>query len=343
VRVTENSYQSDPDAAPDSQFLPGELRYLVAGNRGRLLDPRRTPVHVTAVSPETGFFEVEIDAFEDAGARWLIPLESAASYQFACDSATVRGAGLHELRDAVARCDVQITIAGGRSARDYADRRLHDECGRARGWLAEHGAPPAFDPQPFIAECSGWVAAQDWLARYLADRDLAGIEEQVASAYVSNPWAGDVVLGHLVVMAELGLGTLTARAPRDPGIFQGYWSRSRRAEHILARMGFTRALWGLADGEVPLYRGMAIHDRPDTADSAGRRSSPLISASFSRQIAESHFSAANAAAAALYRQRLVPERLFMTFLETAAMNRQFLEAEAVLLTGGGDLPAAAAV
>jgi hypothetical protein len=334
-------YQSDPDAAPDTQFLAGELRHLVTGNRGRLLDPRRTPVHVTAVSPETGFFEVEIDAFEDAGARWLIPLESAASYQFAGGGATVSDAGLDDLRDAVARCDVQITITGGRSARDYSERRLHDECARASGWLAEHGAPPAFDPQPYIADCSGWVAAQDWLAGYLASRDLADIEEQVASAYVSNPWAGDVVLGHLVVMAELGLGTLTARQPRDPGVFGGYWRRSRRAEHILARMGFTRALWSLADGEVPLYRGMAMHDRPETADSAGRRSSPLVSASFSRPIAESHFSAPGAAAAALYRQRLVPERLFMTFLETAAMNSQFLEAEAVLLTGGGDFPASA--
>src|SRR6185437_4960683 len=172
MRVTESMYQSDPGAAPDTQFLPGELRYLVTGNRARLLDPRRTPVHVTAVSPETGFFEVEIDAFEDAGARWLIPLESAASYQFAGGGATVGDAGLRELRDAVARCDVQITITGGRSARDYAERRLQDESVRARGWLAEHGAPPAFDPQPFIADCAGWVAAQDWLARYLADRDL---------------------------------------------------------------------------------------------------------------------------------------------------------------------------
>jgi hypothetical protein len=68
VGVAESIYQSDPDAAPDSELLPGEPRHLVAGNRGRLLDPRRTPVHVTAVSPELGFFEVEIDAFEDARA-----------------------------------------------------------------------------------------------------------------------------------------------------------------------------------------------------------------------------------------------------------------------------------
>lgn len=337
--MAESIYQSDPDAAPDSEFLPGELRYLVAGNRGRLLDPRRTPVRVTAVSPQTGFFEVEIDAFEDAGARWLIPLESVASYQFAVGGATAGRAALRELRDAAARCDVQITVTGGQRARDYTQRHLREECARAGGWLAGHGAPAPFDPEPFIADRSGWPAAQDWLAGYLASRDLAGLEEQIAPAYVSNPWAGDAVLGHLIVMAELGLGALTARAPRDPGIFEGAWSRSRRAGHILARMGFTRALWSLARDEVMLYRGMAVQARPETADSPARRNSPLISASFSRQIAESHFRAPDAAGAALYRQRLVPERLFMTFLETAAMNRQFREAEAVLLTDGGDFPA----
>ena len=70
--------------------------------------------------------------------------------------------------------------------------------------------------------------------------------------------------------------------------------------------------------------------------------SPLISASFSRAVADSHFQSSGAAAAALYRQRLAPERLFMTFLETAAMNRQFREAEAVLLAGSWDLPSPAA-
>jgi hypothetical protein len=96
-------------------------------------------------------------------------------------------------------------------------------------------------------------------------------------------------------------------------------------------MGFTRALWSRADGQVMLYRGVAFHDRPATTDSLGRRETPLTSASFSGQVAESHFHAPDAAAAALYRLRLAPERLFMTFLETAAMSRQFREAEAVLL------------
>src|SRR6185437_16388873 len=100
--VSDSVYQSDPDRAPDSEFLPGAQRYLVTGNQARLLDPRRTPVHVTSVRPDSGFFEVQIDAFEDKGARWLVPLEEADSYQFAAGSATAAPAALTELLAAIA-------------------------------------------------------------------------------------------------------------------------------------------------------------------------------------------------------------------------------------------------
>ncbi len=61
----------------------------------------------------------------------------------------------------------------------------------------------------------------------------------------------------------------------------------------------------------------------------------LVSGSFSRRVAESHFGSADAAAGALDRQRLQPGWLFMTFLETGGMTRQYREAGAVLLPGSG--------
>lgn len=330
-RVAAGVYQSDPDQAPDSAFLPGELRFLVVGNQARLLDTRRTPVHVTQVLPSSGFFEVQIDAFEDVGARWLIPVEEVTSYQFGFGCATAGAATELELSAAIARFDVTVTVAAGDAARRHTASRLEAEVSRAAEWLTSVGAPERFDPVPFVDD--GWPAATAWFDRYLSQRDLALVEERFASAYVSNPWAGDLVLGHLTVLAELGLGTLTARAIRDPNCFSGQWTRERRADHILARIGFVRALWARADGDIMLYRGVATQ-----AGAAGRRrrgQSPLVSASFSRRVAESHFSSSNAVAGALYRQRLQLERLFMTFLETAAMNGIYREAEALLLSDGG--------
>lgn len=62
-------YAFSPDAASEDGFLPGDLGYLVAGNQGRMLHPRRTPVEVAEVSPVRGSFVVSVGAFEDAGAR----------------------------------------------------------------------------------------------------------------------------------------------------------------------------------------------------------------------------------------------------------------------------------
>jgi hypothetical protein len=73
-------YASSPDAEPDSLYKPGAIGHLVVGNRGRLLDARRTPVAITGVDDASGLFDVEILAFEDAGAQWRVPFEEVSRF-----------------------------------------------------------------------------------------------------------------------------------------------------------------------------------------------------------------------------------------------------------------------
>ncbi len=104
-------YASDPNAAPDSEFRPGDLRHLVVGNRGRLLDARRTPITITAVDPARGSFEVEIGAFEDAGARWDLALEDIGRFQFARDGGVAASDALvSELERARFRFDRELVV-----------------------------------------------------------------------------------------------------------------------------------------------------------------------------------------------------------------------------------------
>ncbi|GII04080.1 hypothetical protein [Planobispora takensis] len=114
------------------------------------------------------------------------------------------------------------------------------------------------------------------------------------------------------------------RAIRDPKTFAAGWGKERRAEHIVVRSAFTQALWELCTGAVVVYRGMALRGPLES-----RPVSP-VSATFSGQVAEAHFDAPETAAGALSRQRLTVERLFMTFLESSAMNERYLEAEVPL-------------
>ena len=314
-------YESDPHRAPDGEFAAGELGWLVAGNRGRLLDARRTPVAVAGVNMETGMFTVEILGFEDAGARWELPVEDAGRFQFARDGRRAPHDVVAALADAARRFDRPGDVACDAGARAATLRRIGDTRARARAWLTDEvDVDRAFarregDPRLFAA-----------LDGYLAERGLAGMEREFSRVFVSNPGSGEVVKGHAIVLAELGLCPYSGKVVRDPGTFAGEWAKPRRAEHLLARMAFTQELWsGRAD--TPLYRAAAT-DGPLPE----RRPGSLVSATFSREVAEAHFAGGpSTRVAVLWRQALPLDRLLMTFLETEAMNHPYREAEAVLI------------
>jgi hypothetical protein len=133
------------------------------------------------------------------------------------------------------------------------------------------------------------------------------------------------VKAHRVVLAELGLASFAGKVLRDPGSLDGAWKRERRTRHVVARLGFLRALFaGQGLDSVPLFRGIGLHGPFEK-----RRGHSFVSATFHRPVAEAHFQ--DGATALFLADRIGVERLFMTHLETAAMNRQFREAEAVLL------------
>jgi hypothetical protein len=303
-------YESDASAAPDSQFAPGRLIDLVPGARARLLDPRRTPVTVVAVRIETGQFTVRVEAFEDAGTLWIVPLEDVARFQFA-----LGGAKLDDdapLRGAIARFDVPLVIdptaAPHRaSPPSLTLSRLLEEREAAREFV---GPLPALDS--YVAERMGEPALWRALDRFLDARGVLDVERAFAAQVVSNPWSGELVKGHAIVLAELGLCPFHGKVVRDPATFAGGFARARRAGHILARLAFVAELFG---GPVTVFRGSR---EPETAS--------FVSASLSRDVA-----AANVEGRAGQVLAWRTDRLFMTFMETAEMNRHFREAEALLL------------
>jgi hypothetical protein len=320
-------YQRDPDCRPDSEFERGSLHHLVVGNEGRLLDPRRTPIRIVALRPEAGFFHAEIAGFEDKGAVWEVPFEEVRLYQFAKDSAMADATSVSEMAAIVAKLDRELIIACGANDARTALAKSSEARRRAARWI---------DADPLIVDVipstpAGEIGRTRPLRRsfvlYMDDLGLGEIERAFAERFVSNPYSGDLVKGHRIVLAELGVVSYEDKAPRDPDIFDGEWSRERRAEHILARLAFLRELWDRAGVEsVTLYRGMTVSERLDPP-----RNRTFISATFKREVALSHFdSDIGNSMGVLYRQEISIDRLFMTFLETDAMNNRFREYEAVL-------------
>jgi hypothetical protein len=323
-------YQHDPSPLPDAAFEPGALRHLVPGNRGRLLDSRRTPVAVRAVDPDRGMFELEVAAFEDAGARWLVPFEEVGRYQFAVGGATVERATVAAYELTAKRLSRRMTIPADRRARAGTLRALAAERDRLRGWLDRRLPAGVPDVEALVGRGTGDERAFDAVEALMAERGLSELERRFSEGYVSNPGSGELVKGHTIVLAELGLAAYDGTIVRDPGLFDGDWSRQRRRAHLLTRLAFVQALLARAGhATVVLYRGIAWDGVP-----TARRRRPLVSATFSRAVAEAHFDGGPAtASAAIFRQAVPVERVLMTFVETRAMNRRFAEAEALLLGG----------
>ena len=133
------------------------------------------------------------------------------------------------------------------------------------------------------------------------------------------------------MLAELGLVSFEGKQVRDPGLFDGQWSRQKRADHILHRLAFVRELFPLlGHSSLVLYRGSSSQGRPEA-----RRNNGFVSWTFSLEVAFSHFNEREPTGV-LCRQSLPIERLFMSFLETAQMNERYKEAEAVLLDDPGN-------
>jgi hypothetical protein len=327
--VADAVYESDPDAAPDSEFEPGVLRHLVPGNRGRLLDARRTPITITSVDPSRGGFELEIGAFEDAGARWELPLAEVARFQFARDAELAGAAAVTELGRALERFDRELAIDCDPGARDETLERIAQESAALRVRLREELAVEV-DLAGCIERRFGEEQLFSLLEAVMADQDVAELERRFSMTFVSNPRSGELVKGHAIVLAELGLCPYRGKVVRDPRLFDGAWSKPRRARHLVVRLAFAHALWSiLGEPSALLYRGAATDG---TLDDRERAPSSFVSATLSRDVAMAHFDGGlTTRVAVLWRQRVPVARLLMTFLETRAMNERFKEAEAVLV------------
>jgi hypothetical protein len=162
----------------------------------------------------------------------------------------------------------------------------------------------------------------------MAARGLEQLDHEFSATFVSNPASGELVKGHAIVLAELGLCPYRGKVVRHADLFTGQWSKARRAEHLVTRLAVGQELfarWGI--DTVTVYRGAAV-DGPLPAP----RSSSFVSATLSRDVATAHFDGGpTTQTAVLWRQDVPVTRLFMTFLETREMNARFHEAEAVLI------------
>jgi hypothetical protein len=166
------------------------------------------------------------------------------------------------------------------------------------------------------------------LKNYMKTIEMDLLEEKTAKQIVLNP-NSEWIKGMNIVLAEMGVVSYKNKISRGEQIFQEIGEKSLRVKYLIHRIAFVRAYFHLLKiTEVLVYRGMCTEGEWNDFYEKS-----LTSWTFNLQAAlsfcdlDKHSKYKNGY---IFKRTIPIENLFMTYIETEAMNKQYRESEAIL-------------
>lgn len=132
-----------------------------------------------------------------------------------------------------------------------------------------------------------------------------------------------------IILAEMGLVAYKGKIQRTKNIFKNPGTKEKRKKYLINRLAFLRAYFKLLQiNEVVLYRSMATE--------SDWRNLPrtFLSCTFNLRVAKSFSDLKRKSKfknSYITKMTVPVKQIFMTYLETEAMNQHYKEAEAIIL------------
>ena len=328
-------YQYNPDKLPDSEFERGSFEHIVVGNEGRALDYRRTPVRIREVRESSGLIILELLDFEDKGNTWEVPLEAVNSFQFAVGATRADAKSRDRYQTIADRLRKPLAVACDPNARSATIADLAEAEQDALRWLRLRATGLKARVRVDFSSPDGLDELYRDTVSYLRHYDLAENESRFAADYACKFHHSENVKAQRLVIAEMGLVPYEGTILREDRELEGRFSRPRRREYVLRRLGFVRALYKeLRVETVLVYRGIHCVDLPTRPSNR-----TFVSSTTNLAVAESlacfrepvNENKPGYKVGVLMSQRVPLERVFMTYMETAEMNSPYKESEVLLL------------
>ena len=326
-------HQYNPTQEDDSSFVRGDFSYLVEGNFCRFLDPRRTPGRIEWCDLNSATFRWRVLGFEDKGKCWELPYEDIFSMQFRKnDAQTLSEYDADECRRSSFRYALDFLIEAHSDVAEQHFNILDAYTREASMWLKQHSTffqtGEALESL-FLKEKGSDLLSND-LELYMQHWNLEEQERITSTTLVLNPNSGEWFKGLGIVLAEMGIYPYRGPLPRTRNIFEGSGAKVLRQSYLLRRLAFVRAMFQVGGiSEVVLFRGMK------TERKWGERRSRFGSSwTFRKEVAEAFVDFEKDSKfdhSYLVKRTFPVEKLWMTFLETRAMNQQYTESEAFVL------------
>lgn len=321
-------HQSDDNMRNDNEFISGTYKFLSEGNKCRLLDGRRTEGYIGAVEPETGMYRWHITKYEDTGKYWDMPFGSITSFQFEVESQQISDTLAEHYEIIESTFDKVLSIPRDAQMLDMHQPIINQAKTEALNFFHSMSEYFSSNEKLDFDKQIGSVALARDLEKFLELSGVLALEKRTQMLMVLNPDSGEWIKGLKITAAKMGLCAYDGKISRTKDIFEGMGSIENRTRYLSYRLGFIQAYFEmLGMNEVVVYRGMSTQN-----DWMSRKRS-FLHCTFNYEVAAafSDFKRNSDYRHAYILKATVPvEKLFMTYLETDAMNRQYKEAEAIL-------------
>ncbi|MCF8000657.1 MAG: hypothetical protein K9K76_02185 [Halanaerobiales bacterium] len=322
-------HQYDENMRPDEEFVEGDFCYLVPGNKCRLLDGRRTTGNIEEYFEESDMFRWRITKYEDKGKYWDLPAEEVKRFQFEKDSKQLGRKSIKKIESTVRKYNSKITIKADPKDREQTQNKISKTKKQVKEWLNDNSIFLKENKEIDFTRKEGYKSLYKDIKNYMKDKNLIKQENLTTNSFVLNPESGEWVKGLKIVLAELGMVTYQGKKVRTDNIFKGVGEKTHRRKYIIHRLAFMRAFFELMNlKEVIVYRGMS------TEKGWIEKNRTFLSCTYNYEVANAFSSMERVSKyknSYILKMTLPIEKLFMTFFETASMNNQYKESEALLL------------
>lgn len=313
----------------DKEFIQGDISFLVEGNVCRFLDGRRTTGFIEKCFFDEGMFRWRITNYEDKCKYWDLPAEESKRFQFEKGSKKMSKEDLKWFEDSLKKYQKFLNIAGSIRERDETEEEINKTKDKAIQWLEKQSLFFKNTNKIDFSSCEGSTLLAQDLKNYMKSIGLYEEERKTAETMVLNPNSGEWIKGMNIVIAELGLVPYQDKVPRTNAIFEGIGNKKNRRRYIINRLAFIRAYFYLLNiFEVVLYKGMSNENQWRVVPRT------YLPCTFNLEVAEafSDFRRNSKYKISYLVKMTIPvEKIFMTYFETEEMNRQYKEAEALVL------------
>lgn len=322
-------HECDNNIRPDEEFINGDICFLVEGNHCRLLDGRRTTGFIEKYFEDSSMFRWRITKYEDKGNYWDLPAEDILMFQFEKDSQKLSEMQVESIQQKIEDYQEILSIEAKKRDRDNTEEEIEKNKVNIIKWLEDNSLFIKSGNEIDFSSCEGSNLLAIDFKNYMKSVGLEEEEKITADTIVLNPNSAEWIKGMKIVIAEMGLVSFNGKIPRTNDIFKGIGDKKNRRRYIVNRLAFIRAYFSMLKiNEVVLYRGMSNeNDYKEILRT-------FLHCTFSLEVGKafSDFKRHSKYKISYLVKMTVPvEKLFMTYLETEAMNRQYKEAEALLL------------